>query len=146
METHNIPDVAKVQIFCLTLTGEARLWYESLKPTEVDWQGLEDQFRHWYLKFGNTQEQLFQAVRSFHYGENAEMIDVYIKGIKQVAVLLNYGKPQILEVFKSTLPRRLYWVFFPIEDLRVAVDTAKRVLMKGEIGNYQVSQALELHL
>ena len=28
METHNLPDVAKVQRFCLTLTGEARLWYE----------------------------------------------------------------------------------------------------------------------
>ena len=28
-ETHNFPDGAKVQRFCLTLTGEARLWYET---------------------------------------------------------------------------------------------------------------------
>ena len=30
METHIFPEVATVQRFCLTLTGEARLWYESL--------------------------------------------------------------------------------------------------------------------
>ena len=45
METHNFSEVEKVQRFCLTLTGEARLWYESLKPKVVDWQGLKDQFR-----------------------------------------------------------------------------------------------------
>ena len=42
METHNFPEVAKVQRFCLTLTGEARSWYESLKPIVVDWLGLQD--------------------------------------------------------------------------------------------------------
>ena len=31
METHNFPEVAKVQRFCLTLTVEARLWYETLR-------------------------------------------------------------------------------------------------------------------
>ena len=45
MKTHNFPDEAKVQRFCLTLMGEARLWYESLKPIVVDWQRLQDQFR-----------------------------------------------------------------------------------------------------
>ena len=130
METHNFPDEAKVQRFCLTLTGEGRLWYESLKPIVVDWQGLQDQSRAQYSKFGNTQEQLFHIWRSFHCDENAEMIDAYVNRIKQVAVLLNYGEPQILELFKNTLPTRLYWVLFPIEDLRVVVDAAKRVLMK----------------
>ena len=38
METHNFPEVAKVQRFCLTLTGEARLWYETLRPIVVDWR------------------------------------------------------------------------------------------------------------
>ena len=28
MEAHNIPNEVKVRQFCLTLTGEARLWYE----------------------------------------------------------------------------------------------------------------------
>ena len=32
MNTHEFPDGVKVQRFCLTLTGEARLWYASLEP------------------------------------------------------------------------------------------------------------------
>ena len=39
-------------------------------------------------------------------------------------------EPQILEVFKNKLPTKLYWVLFPIEDLRQAVETAKRILTK----------------
>ena len=61
------------------------------------------------------------------------MIDAYVNRIKQIAVLLNYGKAQILELFKNTLPSRLYWVLFPTEDLRGAVDAAKRVLTKEKI-------------
>ena len=37
--------------------------------------------------------------------------------IRQVATLLGYGEPQISEVFKNTLPTKLYWIWFPIEDL-----------------------------
>ena len=36
METHNFPEETKIQRFCLTLTGEARLWYETLKPSRLD--------------------------------------------------------------------------------------------------------------
>ena len=133
METHNFPEVAKVQRFCLTFTREARLWYESLRPIVVDWTGLQECFRQQYSKFGNTQEQLFHIWRSFHYDENAEMIDVYVNRIKQVAMLLNYDEPQILELFKNTLPSRLYWVLFSINNLREAVDVAKRVLTKEKI-------------
>ena len=50
--------------------------------------------------------------------------------IRQVANLLGYGEPQILEVFKNTLLTKLYWILFPIEDLRQVVDTAKRILTK----------------
>ena len=32
----------KVNRFCLTLLGEARLWYESLQPINIDWQGLQN--------------------------------------------------------------------------------------------------------
>ena len=53
--------------------------------------------------------------------------------IRQVANLLGYGEPQILEVFKNTLPTKLYWILFPIEDLRQAVDTAKRILTKEKL-------------
>ena len=65
----------------------------------------------------NKREQVFHTWRSFHFDENAETLYSYITCIRQVATLLGYGKPQVLEVFQNTLPTRLYWVLFPIEDL-----------------------------
>ena len=56
-------------------------------------------------KLGNTREQLFHAWRSFSFDENTETIDVYVTHMRQVAALLSYGEPQILEVFKNTLPQ-----------------------------------------
>ena len=99
MGTHNIPEAMKVQRFCLSLTGEVRLLYASLRPIVIDLQGLQDSFRQQYSKIDNTCEQLFHAWRSFHYDKNAEMIDAYVTRIRQVAALLGYGEPQILEVF-----------------------------------------------
>ena len=87
METHNFPEEAKVQRFCLTLTGEARLWYETLRPIEIDWMALQKHFRQQYSKFGSTREQYFHVWRSFHYSKNTGTIDSYIIKIKQVAVL-----------------------------------------------------------
>ena len=46
----------------------------------------------------------------------------------------------MLEVFKNTLPSKLYWVLFPIEDLRVAVDTAKRMLTKEKVDKQLAGQ------
>ena len=89
METHNFPEVANIQRFCLTLTCEARLCYETLRPIKVDWTGLQEHLRQQYSKFGNTREQLFYLWRSLHYHENAETIDAYENRIKQVAALLN---------------------------------------------------------
>ena len=51
----------KVQRFCLTLPEEARLWYHSLEPINVYWQGLPNLFRQQYSKIGNTREQVFHA-------------------------------------------------------------------------------------
>ena len=48
MTTHNFPEETKVQRFCLTLTGEATLWYETLRPIEVNWIGLQEHFRQQY--------------------------------------------------------------------------------------------------
>ena len=45
MNAHNSLEGIKVHRFCLTLVGEARLWYESLTPINVDWQGLQNLFR-----------------------------------------------------------------------------------------------------
>ena len=36
MGTHAFPEGVKGQHFCLTLIGEARLWYESLRPITFD--------------------------------------------------------------------------------------------------------------
>ena len=47
-------------------------------------------------------------------------------------------RPQILEVFKNTLPTKLYWILFPIDDLRQAIETAKRILTKEKI-DWQLS-------
>ena len=126
-------DGVKVQRFCLTLLGEARLWYQSLEPINVDWQGLQNLFRQQYSKIGNTREQLFHAWRSFNFDENTETIDAYVTCIRQVAAHLGYGEPQILEVFKNTLPTKLYWILFCIDDLRQAVETAKRILTKEKL-------------
>ena len=56
MDTHQFQEGVKVQRLCLTLVGEARLWYESLRPIYIDWQGLQNQFRQQYSKIGNTGE------------------------------------------------------------------------------------------
>ena len=70
-------------------------------------------FRQQYSKIDNTREQLFHAWRSFHFDEKTETIDAYVHRIRQVANLLGYQDPQILEVFKNTLPSKLYWDFSP---------------------------------
>ena len=115
MNAHHFNDV-KVQRWCLTQLGKARLWFHSLEPLEdTTWPQLQNLFRQRYSKLGNTHEQLFHAWRSFTFNENTETIDSYVIQIRQVATLLGYGEPQILEVFKNTLPTKLYWILFPIE-------------------------------
>ena len=130
MNAHHFVDGVRVQRFCLTLLGEARLWYHSLEPINVDWPGLQNLLKQQYSKVGSTWEKLFHAWRSFNFDENTETIVANVIQIRQVVVLLGYGEPQILEVFKNTLPKKLYWIPFPIEDLRQAVETAKRILTK----------------
>ena len=74
---------------------------------------------------------------------------MYVTQIRQVATLPSYGEPQILEVFKNTLPTKLYWILFPIEDLRQAVETAKRILTKEMLDkqlNGQASTSPFMHI
>ena len=134
MEAHHFDEDIKVQRFCFTLLGEARLWYQSLEPLrDTTWAQLQNLLRQRYSKLGNTHEQLFHAWRSFTFDENTETIDSYVIRIRQVANLLGYGEPQILEVFKNTLPTELYWILFTIEDLRQTVDIAKRIPTKEKL-------------
>ena len=141
MTTHDFPEAVKVQRFCLTLVGEARNWYATLEPVVMTWPELQTMFRCQYSKIGNTREQLFHTWRSFHYDENVETPDAYVIRIKQVARLLGYEDPQVLEVFKNTVPNRLYWVLFSIDNLHDAVETAKRFLTKEKIDRQMTRQS-----
>ena len=141
MTMHDFPEAVKVQRFCLTLVGEARNWYATLEPIAMTWPQLQTMFRQQYSKIGNTREQLFHAWRSFHYDENMETPDAYVIRIKQVARLLGYEDPQVLEVFKNTVPNRLYWVLFSIDNLHNAVETAKRFLTKEKIDRQMTGQS-----
>ena len=113
MDTHEFPDQVKVHRFCLTLIGEARSCYESLRPINADWTGLQNLFRQQYSKIGNTREQLFHVWRSFHFDENAKTILTYVNRIRQVANLLGYQEPWILEVFKTLFPQNYIGFSFP---------------------------------
>ena len=108
----------------------------------MTWPELQNQFRRQYSKLGNTRKQLFPVWRSFHYDENVETPDAYVTGIRQVVRLLGYRELQVLEVLKNTVPNRLYWVLFPIDNLREAVETAKRFLTKEKIDRQMTGQSL----
>ena len=47
MTTHDFPEDQKVRRFCLTLSGKARLWYETLnaQQQQLNWAGLQEKFR-----------------------------------------------------------------------------------------------------
>ena len=58
-----------------------------------------------------------------------------------MASLLNYGEPEILELFKNTLPSKLYWILFPINNLREAVEVTKRVMNKEKLDKQLTGQS-----
>ena len=95
MQTDNFEENVKVQRFCITLLGEARLWYETPNLDNIAWLELQNAFRQQYSKFGNTPEQYFHQWRSFYFDENVDSIDSYVTRVSQCAAMLNYGEPQI---------------------------------------------------
>ena len=141
MEAHNFPEGEKVRHFHLTLIGEARLWYELLALLDNDWPTLQNKFRWQYSKIGNTPEQLFHAWRTFKFDENTDSIDSYVLRMSQVAAMLNYGEMQIVENFKNTLPYRLYSTLINVNNLRDAIDLAKRVLTKEKLDRQLTGQS-----
>ena len=70
-----------------------------------------------------------------------ETIDTYVTCIRQVATLLGYGEPQILEVLKNMLPTKLYWVLLPIENLIQVVERAKRIQTKAKMDRQLARQS-----
>ena len=141
MDTYNFPDDQKVRRFCLTLMGEASLWYETIRQAQLDWPAMQEHFRQQYSKFGNTREQYFYIWRSFQFDEATDTIDSYIHEVKQVTDLLDYGEPQILELFKNTLPSRLYYLLYQVDNLNDVIETAKRILTKEKIDKQKTGQS-----
>ena len=45
-----------------------------------------------------------------------------------------------MEVLKNTFPTQFYWILFPIEDLRQALETAKRILTKEKLDKLLTGQ------
>ena len=133
---HNFPNDQN-----LTLTGEARLWYETIRHANFDWPTMQECFRHQYSKFGNTREQYFYFWRSFQFDEATDTIDGYIYKVKQVAALLDYGDPQILDLFKNTSSSRLYYLLYHIDNLNVVIETTKWVLTKEKIDKQKTGQS-----
>ena len=84
---------------------------------------------------------MIPCMEILNFDENTETIDACVTQIRQVATLLGYGEPQILEVCKNTLPTKLYWILFPIEDLRQAVETVKRIFTKEKLDKQLTRQS-----
>ena len=106
----------------------------------MDWPAMQECFRQQYSKFGNTREQYFHIWRSFQFDEATDTIDGYIYKVKQLAALLDYGEPQILELFKNTLPSRLYYLLYQIDNLNAAIKPAKRIMIKEKIDKQRAVQ------
>ena len=55
--------------------------------------------------------------------------------------MLDYDGPQILELFKNTLPSRLYYLLYQIDNLNAVIETAKRILTKEKIDKQKTGQS-----
>ena len=61
--------------------------------------------------------------------------------MSQIVAMLIYGEMQILENFKNTLPYRLYSTLINVNNLRDAIDLAKRVLTKEKLDRQLTGQS-----
>ena len=60
MNAHNFNEDVKVQRFCLTLLGEARLWFQSIEPLEnTTWPQLQNLFRQRYSNWAICMNNYF---------------------------------------------------------------------------------------
>ena len=65
-----------------------------------------------FQKLGNTCEQLFHVWKSFNFDENTETTDSYVMQMRQVATLLGYGEPQILEYLRTLCQQNYIGSYF----------------------------------
>ena len=99
---------------------------------------MQNLFRQRYSKLCNTCEQLFHAWRSYNFDENTNyrfLCNVNKTGSNTLRLWRTTGIGSI-----QSIPTKLYWILFPIEDLRQAVETAKRILTKEKLDKQLTGQ------
>ena len=84
---------------------------------------------------------MFHAWRTFKFDENTDSIDSLCFENESGTAMLNYGEMQILENFKNTLLYRLYSTLINVNNLRDAIDLAKRVLTKEKLDRQLTGQS-----
>ena len=140
MNTLNFLEGSKVNRFCLTFTGEARLWYESLQPKNVDWQGLQNLFRQQYSKIGKTRATIpCMEILSFWWKHRNNRCICNMHKMGSYSFRL-WGTTNFRSIQKK-LCTKLYWILFPIEDLRQAVETVQGILTKEKIDRQLAGQS-----
>ena len=91
-----------------------------------------------YTKLGNTPEQLFHAWRTFKFDENTDMIDSYVTKNESGYSNAKLWRNADFRNFKNTLPYQLYLTLINVNNLRDAIDLAKRVLTKEQLADWTV--------
>lgn len=94
-------DNTKVERFRLTLTGQARLWYQG--KTFASWDQCKTAFQS-YFSSAQTRQSAVQAFRNsaFKTGETA---DQYLQRLQRLADRMNYGEDYVKDQFLTGLPQ-----------------------------------------
>ena len=70
-----------------------------------------------------------------------DTLGTYVLRRSQVAAMLNYGEMHLLKNFKNTFPYQLYLTLINVNNLRDAIDLAKRVLAKEKLDRQLTGQS-----
>ena len=106
------------------------LWYESLRPIALDWNGLQTQFRQQYSKIGNTREQVFHAWRSFQLNKISEKLDPYT--YKTDSVIFRLWQITGLRSFKKYPSIKIILGSFSYRRFKTGSQNSKENPHKGE--------------
>ena len=108
MNAHHFVEGIIVQRFHLTLLGEARLFLSVFRTYKCRLARFTKFVYTAILKTRQHKGTTVSCIEIFHFDKNTETIDAYVTCIRQVATLLGYEEPQILDIFKNILPTKLY--------------------------------------
>ena len=98
------------------------MWYHSLEPINLDWQGLQNSCSdNNTTKVGNTWEQLFHTWSSFNFDDNIETIDAYITHTRESGSTFRLWRNHTFWKYSRIhFPQNCAGLLFPIDDLRQA--------------------------